>query len=82
MFKSLTVVGSEISFINHAITYECERRKIGSTFGHPAAYVSVVSKTYLWKSVNIAHSVFDFISKCIAICEADQSTMSIAYACA
>lgn len=45
MFKQFTLVGSEISFINHAINHEWERRKIDFTFESAAAYVFVVSNT-------------------------------------
>lgn len=82
MFKRLTVLESEICFINEDFTHKRERRKMDSTFELLAAYGSVVSKISFWKSVNIAHSVFDFIWKCIGLCEADQSTMSRAYVCA
>lgn len=82
MFQRLKLVGSEISFVLHAVTHERERRKIDPTFKLPTAYVSAVSNISFWKSVNTAHSVYDFICKCIGLCESDQATLSTAYACA
>lgn len=75
------MVGSEISFIPHAVTHERKQRGIDESFKLLDAYVEVISQPWFWTKVETAHSIIDYICKCIGICEFDQSTMSTAYSC-
>lgn len=75
------IVGSMIWLISHAVFHKKGRRTIDDSFELPKWHVDAVSKRGFWKSLSLAHSVFDCICKYSGVCETKQSTMSTVQAC-
>ena len=79
MVCRLLLLKSVLISIPSAILHESEARGIDPSFKMPKELETIMNKDF-WTTNVILKTVFDLICKCIGALEADQSTMSLAYA--